>query len=114
MPIPGLAEKVYHGTDEQSAESIRRIGLDPDAWRAAPGANGVVEKGFCVSTDKEVAQHWANARSLERRGIPGGAVLEADAAALPLRQGRPGEWTDPAEYFIAPEDFGKVGPGVFR
>jgi hypothetical protein len=52
---------------------------------------------------------------LERLGPDGkGVVLEADPNQLPLQPGRTGEWTDPGEQFIRPEDFAKVGPAVFK
>jgi hypothetical protein len=41
-------------------------------------------------------------------------VLEADPDRLPLHPGLPGEWTDPGERFLRPEDFSKVGPGTFK
>jgi hypothetical protein len=109
-----LPEKVYHGTDEQSAECIRRIGLDKDAWELGGGGCGVDGKGFSVTTDRAMAEDWARTRGMERGGTPGGVVLEADPAQLPLQPGSPGEWTDPGEFFIRPEDFPRVGPGIFR
>ena len=113
--IPGnLPEKVYHGTDAISAENIRRQGLDEGAWKAAGGVNGVDEKGFSVTTNRATADGWARARALERGGPPQGVVLEADPQHLPLQQGGPGVWTDPDEFFIQPDNFGQVGPGVFR
>jgi hypothetical protein len=114
MDPNNLPEKVYHGTDEASAESIRRIGLDEQSWRAAGGGTGVDDKGLSVPTNRSTAEIWAWDRSRERGGLPGGVVLEADAKGLPLRAGSPGEWTDPDELFIPLEDFGQVGPGVFR
>ena len=33
---------------------------------------------------------------------------------LPLATGQPGQWADPGERFIRPEDFAKVGPRVFQ
>jgi len=111
MILPG---KVYHGTDAESAEKIRQWGLNQKAWRAAAGAGGVDPKGFSVTPDRATAERWARIRAAQRGGPPEGAVVEANAADLPLRSGGPGEWTDPDELFIAPEDFPLVGPGVFR
>ena len=108
-----LPQKVYHGTDADSGQKTRGRGLNEADWRAAAGPAGVDEKGFSVTTDRAVAEAWARVRAAERGGPPEGAVLEADAAALPLRQGAAGQWADPDEYFIAPEDFPAVGPGVF-
>jgi hypothetical protein len=114
MPIPNLPEKVYHGTDAKSAADIRRGGLNQARWRAAAGAAGVDEKGFSVTTDHATAGAWARLRAAERGGPPAGEVLEADACHLPLTGGSPGQWADPQEFFILPEDFPLVGPGVFR
>src|SRR5258708_4649283 len=107
-------EKAYHGTDAQSDESIRRGGLDSDRWWAAGGGCGVDDKGFSVTTDRETAEKWARTRAAERGGPPEGIVLEAEASGLPLQRGGPGEWTDSNEFFIYPEDFSEVGPGIFR
>jgi hypothetical protein len=114
MQPDNLPEKVYHGTDAASAEGIRQNGLEYDAWRSAGGSKDVDEKGFSVTTDRSTAEAWARYRAAERGGIPDGVVLEAEVKDLPLRSGSPGEWTDPDEFFIAPEDFPQVGPGVFR
>jgi hypothetical protein len=113
MQAPIGTGKVYHGTDAASAEKIPKRGLNVDDWRAAAGGAGVDEKGFSVTTDRSVAETWARVRAAERGGPAEGVVLEADASELPLRQGSPDEWTDPNEFFIAPEDFPQVGPGVF-
>ncbi len=109
-----LSERVYHGTDAASAESIARDGLNYDARRAAAGGAGPDPKGFSVTTNPGTAAAWARYRAGERGGPPTGVVLEADAARLPLRSGGPDEWTDVDEWFIATEDFPQVGPGVFR
>jgi hypothetical protein len=114
MQPSSLPEIVYHGTDSDSADSIRRIGLDEQAWRAAGGGCGTDEKGFSVTSVRSTAEDWAQLRAAERGGSPGGVVLEADARDLPLQPGAPGLWTDPDEFFIAVEDFPRVGPGVFR
>lgn len=114
MDASQLPANVYHGTDAASAESIRRKGLDEDDWKAAGGGTGVDDKGLSVTTERFIAEWWAQARAFERGGPPEGAVLEAKSADLPLRQGQPGEWTDPFEYFVPLEDFNKVGPGVFH
>ncbi len=114
MLPPILPFTVYHGTDADSAQRIRQHGLKDEDWRAAGGPAGVDEKGFSVTTDRAVAELWAQTRAAERGGPAAGAILEADAADLPLRQGAPGQWADPDEYFIAPEDFPTVGPGMFR
>src|SRR5438067_1106243 len=103
-------EIVYHGTDAESAKSIRQIGLNDKARNAAGGGCGVDEKGFSVTTNRQTAVDWAKTRATERGGPPEGVVLEADASALPLQSGSPGEWADADEYFIYPEDFGQVGP----
>jgi hypothetical protein len=115
MPTPLVVpEKVYHGTDAESAESIRRIGLNFEAWKLAAGGCGVETKGFCVSIDRATAQSWAEQRAKERGGPPGGIVVEATGKDLPLQSGRHGLWTDPNELFISRRDFWKVGPGVFQ
>lgn len=103
---------VYHGTDEASAASIISHGLDMNAWQLAAGGPGVDPKGFSVTTDKAVAEMWANARAIERGGRP--VVLEAPAGQLPLRKGSLTDLADPDEFFVAPQDFPQVGPGVFR
>jgi hypothetical protein len=74
---------------------------------------GVDEKGFSVTRDRGVAELWASFRAAQRGGSANGIVLEASAGSLPLNQGQPGAWADPDEYFIRPEDFPQVGPGVF-
>ena len=102
---------VYHGTDAASTESIRRIGLNVDAWRASTSQD-LDEKGLSITTERAIAEWWARIRAGERGGPPNGVVLEADAGLLPLRAGSPGQWTDPKEWFIAPEDFPQVGPGI--
>lgn len=114
MPDSSFPEKVYHGTDAASAESIRQEGLDRDRWRAVGGGWGVDDKGFSVTADRETAEGWARTRARERGGPPDGVVLEAEASGLSLQRGRPGEWTDPNEFFIRPNDFSRVGPGVFH
>jgi hypothetical protein len=106
---------VYHGTDEDSAQSIVANGLDQQAWETAAGGAGPDPKGFSVTDNLEVACDWARYRALERLGDPDrGVVLEADPSKLPLSTGQPGLWTDPGERFIRPEDFPQVGPGVFQ
>jgi hypothetical protein len=107
--------RVYHGTDEDSARSIVRDGLDPQAWEKAAGPAGPDFKGFSVTDNFKDADDWARWRALERLGSEAkGVVLEADAEQLPLRPGAPGEWTDPGQRFIRPEGFSRVGPGVFK
>jgi hypothetical protein len=106
---------VFHGTDEISAQNIVANGLDQQEWETAAGGAGPDPKGFSVTDKLEDALDWARWRALERLGSAArGAVLEADANDLPLATGQPGQWADPGEQFIRPEDFGKVGPGVFR
>jgi hypothetical protein len=114
MQTPQLPSIVYHGTDVRSGESIKQFGLDEMAWRAAGGPDGVDEKGLSVTSKRAIAELWARDRATDRGGPSQGIVLEADAENLPLRTGGPGVWTDPHEFFISPEDFGGVGPGVFR
>jgi len=104
---------VYHGTDTGSAESIRRLGLNEDAWTEAANSDPD-PKGFSVTTDRSTAEKWARVRADERGDTTGGVVLQADAADLPLHEGSPGEWTDPDEYFVPVEYFNQVGPGVIR
>lgn len=106
-------EKVYHGTDAASAASIEQGGLDQNAWYAAAGASGPDPKGFSVSANRLIAEDWAAFRAGERRSAEG-VILEAAAGSLSLQTGSPGQWTDPNEFFIRPEDFPQVGPGVFR
>lgn len=114
MADPSPPEKAYHGTDAQSAESICRVGLNRDAWKAIGEHYGVMDdKGFSVTMNREIAEGWAAVRAGER-GTPKGVVLEADAQNLPLQRGGPGEWADPGESFVRPKDFSHVGPGVFR
>jgi hypothetical protein len=106
---------VFHGTDEVSAQSILANGLDQQAWETAAGGAGPDPKGFSVTDKLEDARDWAHWRALERLGSADrGVVLEADPNLLPLTTGRPGQWADPGERFIRPEDFAKVGPQVFQ
>ena len=107
----GSKKRVYHGTDDASAGSINGKGLNKADWEDAAGGAGTDPKGFSVTTDRDTAQAWAEVRAAERGGKP--VVLEADPDALPLRPGRPGEWADPDELFIDPDDFPSVGPGTF-
>lgn len=113
MQPPALPQRVYHGTDAQSGESIEKIGLDSQAWVRAAVPCGADPKGFSVTIQRKIAEDWAAIRAGER-GFSKGVVLEAEAKDLPLQQGSPGLWTDPDEFFIRPEDFPKVGPGTFR
>jgi hypothetical protein len=110
--VPERSGTVYHGTDSNSAASITQKGLNQSDWRAAAGGAGPDPKGFSVTTDRATAQAWARQRAAERGGDP--VVLKADRASLPLQAGSPGAWADPDEFFIAPRDFCKVGPGVFE
>jgi hypothetical protein len=103
--------KAYHGTDSNSAASIEQKGLNQSDWRAAAGGAGPDPKGFSVTTDRATAEAWAKQRAAERGGDP--VVLQAERASLPLQGGRPGAWADPDEFFVAPKDFSRVGPGVF-
>jgi hypothetical protein len=106
---------VFHGTDEVSAQNIVANGLDQQAWETAAGGAGPDPKGFSVADRLEVAQDWARWRALERLGnADRGVVLEADPDLLPLATGHSGQWADPGERFIRPEDFAKVGPGIFQ
>jgi hypothetical protein len=106
---------VYHGTDENSAQSILANGLDQQAWELAAGGAGPDPKGLSVSDSLEIGRDWARWRALERLGdADRGVVLEADPNDLPLSTGQSGQWTDPGERFIRPEDFPKVGPWVFK
>ncbi len=105
-------EKVYHGTDSNSARSIETKGLNKKDWNEAAGGSGVDSKGFSVTTDKDTAQAWAEVRARERGGEP--VVLEANANDLPLKEGESGMWTDPSEKYISPEDFDNVPPGTFK
>ncbi len=105
---------VYHGTDESSGASIRQDGLDVDLWAAAGGSAVFDDKGFSVTTVWSTAEAWARDRARERGGRPQGDVVQADASRLPLQSGSSGSWTDSDEYFILPEDFPLVGPGVFQ
>ena len=105
----------FHGTDEVSAQSILTHGLDQQAWETAAGGAVPDPKGFSVSDSPEAARDWARWRALERLGnADRGVVLEADPDCLPLVLGQPGQWADPGERFMRPEDFAKVGPGVFQ
>jgi hypothetical protein len=106
---------VYHGPDEVSARSIVTLGLDKEAWRAAAAGAGPDIKGLSVTNDLETARTWAAWRAWERLGdVNRGVVLQADPNDLPLHAGQPGQWTDPNERFIPPEDFPLVGPFVFH
>src|SRR5580658_8532028 len=101
---------VYHGTDENSGQSIVANGLDPDAWETAAGGAGPDPKGFSVTDNLDDARDWARWRALERIGdADRGVVLEANPDDLPLSTGQSGEWTDRGERFVPPEEFGKVG-----
>jgi hypothetical protein len=113
MPTDNRPETVYHGTDVDSAESIQRIGLNKEAWRNATDSGGRDDKGFSVTIDRATAKSYAQVRAGQRARSKG-VVLQADARGLPLRKGRSGEWTDPGEWFIYPEDFPQVGPEVFQ
>jgi hypothetical protein len=107
------AEYVYHGTDAASAESISAVhGLNRNQWHAAAGGSGVDPKDFSVTTDPDTARIWAEVRAAERGSSP--AVIRAPANQVPLHQGSSGSWADPNELFILPEDFSRVGPGVFQ
>ncbi len=106
---------VYHGTDEDSAKNIVENGLDQQAWETAAGGAGPDPKGFSVTDNLQHAADWARWRAWERLGTEDrGIILEADPAKLPLSVGQSGQWADPGERFIRPEDFPKVGPGVFQ
>jgi hypothetical protein len=106
---------VFHGTDEVSAQSIVANGLDQQAWETAAGGPGPDPKGFSVTDRLDDARDWAHWRALERLGYADrGVVLEADPTDLPLATGQPGHWADPGERFIRPEDFAKVGRGIFQ
>ncbi len=113
MQTPSQPEKVYHGTDAESGESIEQSGLDDQAWAAAAHNCGPDPKGFSVTTKRKIAEDWAAIRAGER-GSSKGVVLEAEARNLPLQPGSPGLWADPDEFFIKPEHFPQVGPGTFR
>lgn len=103
---------VYHGTDAASAAGIVGRGLNNRARRKAAGAAGVDDKGFSVTTDRAIAEAWAKARAAERGSQP--VVLQAPSDGLPLRQPDLTNLGDPGELYIAPVDFGTVGPGVFQ
>jgi hypothetical protein len=106
---------VFHGTDEVSAHRILANGLDQQAWETAAGGAGPDPKGFSVTDRLEDARDWARWRALERLGNANrGVVLEADPNDLPLTTGQSGQWADPGERFIPPEDFAKVGPRIFQ
>lgn len=106
---------VYHGTDAISAQGILANGLDQLAWETAAGGAGPDPKGFSVTDRLEVARDWASWRALDRLGdATQGVVLEADPNDLPLASGQPGQWSDPGERFIQPEDFPNVGPQAFH
>ena len=106
---------VFHGTDAVSAQSILANGLDQEAWETAAGGAGPDPKGFSVTDRLDDARDWARWRALERLGNADlGVVIEADPNELPLTTGQPGQWTDPGERFIRPEDFARVGPRIFQ
>jgi len=102
---------VFHGTDDISAGSIRN-GLDADEWRNAAGGLGVDEKGFLVTTNRSTAEAWAIDSARERGGLP--VVLEANGSSLPLQGGSLDDLVDPNEFFISPDDFVNVSPGLFN
>ncbi len=54
---------VYHGTDEDSAQSIVVQGLDQQAWQTAAGGAGPDPKGFSVTVSLQ------DARRLGRGGV---------------------------------------------
>jgi hypothetical protein len=106
---------VFHGTDEVSAQDILTNGLEQQSWETAAGRAGPDPKGFSVTDRLGDARDWARWRALEHLGNPDrGMVLEADPDDLPLATGQPGQWADPGERFIRPEDFTMVGPHVFK
>jgi hypothetical protein len=104
--------KVYHGTDVDSAADIEQNGLRRDQWDAIIQQHGGDTKGFSLSADPGIAEMWA-ATQAALRAKTYGVVLEAEVGQLPLLhtdqlQG------DPSEFFIEPDDFSHVGPGVFK
>jgi len=104
-------EKVYHGTTTD--QTITSKGLNTaDRDKVAGGKDFVETKGLSTTTDKATAQKWANARAQERGKKP--VVLEAKKSDLPKERDRVGEAKDQKEYRIDVEDYGKVGPGVFK
>jgi hypothetical protein len=105
-------ELVYHGTDSASAASIVQRGLNKRACRKAAGTAGVDDKGFSVTTDRTIAEAWAQARAAERGGQP--VVLQAPRDVLALRQPDLTNLGDPGESYIDPADFATVGPSVFE
>jgi RHS repeat-associated protein len=108
-------EMVYHGTT--TSETVTSKGLNlADNLKAATmdveGAAkvGLANEGFSVTTRLEDAEGFALGRSLIRDEP--GVVLGASKADLEgiLRKGK----FDLNELRIMPEDFHKVGPGVFK
>jgi len=112
MDSTTFPEIVYHGTDGVSGESICRKGLDLGAWKKLGEHFPIDDKGFSVTGNRQVATAWAALRAGERC-TPFGAILQAKAEALPLRRGEPGTWTDPDAFYVRPEDFCLVAPGIF-
>ena len=110
-----LAHARLSWTDEVSAQYIVANGLDQQAWEIAAAGAGPDPKGFSVTDNLDHARDWARWRALDRLGAEErGVVLAGDPDQLPLSVGQSGQWTDPAERFVRPEDFPKVGPGIFQ
>jgi len=107
-------DRVYHGTDSDSARSIQEGGLDRRRQSDTAGGAGADDKGFSVTTDRKKAEMWAEENARRRGGDP--VVLEADRSSLPLNDGTGVNdgWVDPDELYVPLDKFDDVGPGVFH
>ncbi|WP_444925245.1 RHS repeat-associated core domain-containing protein [Microbulbifer sp. CnH-101-F] len=113
---------VWHGTDSESAKSIKEEGLRVDRNRSADSLND--EAGFSVTTNKQDAIEFAEGKTAMRNMEQGRTdlepvVLKAERSNLPELTSRlnprPGERFDnDQEHRVKQEDFDKVGPGVFE
>jgi RHS repeat-associated protein len=104
-----LESTVYHGTDSASAESVISEGLSVTRNNEAAAGAGADQNGFFVTTEKSIAQDYANVRAADRGGEP--VVLEAPKGRLPLETHRN---LPSHESFVPRHRFKDVGPRVFR
>jgi hypothetical protein len=87
-------------------------GLRKDEWEAIIQQHGGDTKGFSVSADPRIAEDWASIQAA-LRGKTHGMVLEAEVDQLPTLYSDPLH-ADPNEFFIEPDDFPLIAPGVSR
>ena len=103
-------------TTPARATNIVNNGLNVEQWRASRPEGLLSDKGFSLTTDESTAHDWANFnhRVSDCGCDPG--VIEANIEDLApyLRTGDGTSSVDPNEFYIEPNDFNKIGPGVFR